>query len=339
MNRRGFMKQAAQMSVGLTTLATGVTGCRSDEKADSRRPAARPLRFGVCADVHKGVIHDADERMQTFVDRMKREKVDFVMQMGDFCTPYPDDNIELAPSNARFLAIWNTFPGPRYHVLGNHDNDGDFTWEQTMAFWGMEQRYYSFDRGGYHFVILDGNELHENRAPGYPRYIGPDQVKWLREDLAETKLPTLIFSHQSLENSEGVENAADIRAVLEEANKHAGFQKVAGSFSGHHHIDYQKAINGIHYIQINSMSYFWVGGDYIRERFSKEVEQKNPWVRYTAPYQDPLYAIFTLEPGVIKIEGTRTHWISPSPEEMNYPPKEEGNRLSTIISDRVINII
>ena len=39
-----------------------------------------PVRFGVCADVHKDIMHDADARLRAFVDRMNRERVDFVVQ-------------------------------------------------------------------------------------------------------------------------------------------------------------------------------------------------------------------------------------------------------------------
>ncbi len=28
--------------------------------------------------------------------------------------------------NLDFLKIWNSFPGEKYHVIGNHETDGDF---------------------------------------------------------------------------------------------------------------------------------------------------------------------------------------------------------------------
>ncbi|NIP96728.1 MAG: alkaline phosphatase, partial [Akkermansiaceae bacterium] len=49
-------------------------------------------------------------------------------------------------------------PGPRYHVIGNHDTDGGYQREQTVAWWKMTARYYSFDHAGTHFVVLDGND-------------------------------------------------------------------------------------------------------------------------------------------------------------------------------------
>ncbi len=56
------------------------------------------------------------------------------------------------------MTEWNRFSGPKYHVIGNHDMD--VCDKQTiMAMWGMETRYYSFDTGEYHFVVMDRNFL------------------------------------------------------------------------------------------------------------------------------------------------------------------------------------
>ena len=156
---------------------------------------SRPLRFGIITDIHKDVMHDADERLRVFVEQMEREKVDFIVQLGDFCVPKEE--------NLGFLKVWNTFKGPRYHVLGNHDTDdngqGPTTRERTMAYWKMPARFYSFDQGGIHFVVLDGNDRPADHKSGYPRFVADDQLKWLRKDLATTKKSTVIFVHQSPE--------------------------------------------------------------------------------------------------------------------------------------------
>ena len=144
------------------------------------------LRFGLCADVHKDIMHDADERLRVFIDRMIQEPVDFIVQLGDFCRPYDH--------NRAFLDVWGSFPGKRFHVLGNHETDGGFTRDQVTAHWGSPGRYYSRDMGGYHLIMLDGNGEREGRPPGYPRYIGDQQLDWLRNDLAGATAPTLVFS-------------------------------------------------------------------------------------------------------------------------------------------------
>ena len=216
--------------------------------------------------------------------------------------------------------------------------DGGFTREQTLKYWSVENKYYSFDLNGYHFVVLDGNDKKKNAAPGYARYIGPPQSDRIKNDLGKTNLPTLIFSHQGIGPAGGIENNKEIQAIFEKANDQAGFRKVVACFNGHDHLDAHTINQGIHYVQINSMSNQWLGGDYRRARFSKEIEEKYPWVSYTSPYKDSLYAIVTLQDdGVIEIEGVQSQWIPPSPFDIISPSDSKYDQIKTstpAISDR-----
>ena len=280
-------------------------------------------------------MHDADERLRTFVDRMIREQVDFIVHLGDFCRPYDH--------NRAFLDVWHSYSGKRYHVLGNHETDGGFTREQVTEYWGMPACYYSEDVGGCHLVMLDGNDERDGRPPGYPRYIGDQQLDWLRSDLAHATGPTLVFSHQSLELGDGlhvgVENELQVRAVLDEANRHATGTRVVACFSGHNHIDACNTIAGIHYVQINSMSNYWMGDEYQHVRYSPEVDDAFPWIKYTAPYQDPLYALVTLDPtGLLTIEGTATQFAGPSPWDLNFPRLDLADRIVPKIRSRTLPV-
>jgi predicted phosphodiesterase len=280
----------------------------------------RVVRFGVMTDVHKDVMHDADHRLEVFISRMIQLRPDFVIQMGDFCIPIPE--------NQGFLDIWKRFDRPRHHVLGNHDMDGDgrhrpdrayaFTPEETMAFWGMQKRYYSFDVHGVHIIVLDGNERGPEQKPYY-RYVLEKQAEWLRRDLAGTPFPTLVFIHQSLEREDGgVANQGSIRSILEQSRLNSGEGKVIACFSGHHHRDYVRRIRGILYPQINSMSYHWLGGKYAYDRYGPEIAKRYPDLKYTAPYKDPLYALVTLDRkhGFLQIEGIQSEFVGPSPWEL-----------------------
>ncbi len=323
-SRRAFLKTAA--------LASAPFLLRWDLRA--AEPAARKtLRFGLCSDPHFDVVHDGEARLRDFLTTMKKEQADFILQLGDFCVP--------KPQNRKYIELWNTFSGPRYHTLGNHDRDGGFKWEQVMKFWGMPAPYYSFDKAGWHFVVLDGNEPAPKKIPGYPRHIGEKQRAWLAADLAATKLPTLVFCHQSLEAEDNsIENRAQVRAILEKANADAGWTKVGVCFSGHHHIDHKRTINGVTYVQINSMSFSYLGDKYARTVFSPEIEKNHPFLRYTAPYRDPLFATVTLSAnGEIRIAGRTSAFIGPSPWERGVPNKPgtsvSRERLVPKISDAV----
>lgn len=324
MKRRSFIKTA----IGGSTLLVLPTSIN----ALSRQSFNKQLRFGICADVHKDIMHDADSRLQTFIDEANKQQLDFIIQMGDFCRPYD--------YNREFMEIWNSFRGAKYHVIGNHDMDGGFTREQVVEYWKSDGRYYSVDMNGIHCVVLDGNDKDPSpkRPAGYSRFLGKEQLIWLEKDLDQTKLPTLIFCHQGLDNDMGgIFNATESRLVLERANQKAGFNKVKAVFSGHHHQDYHNVINEINYVQINSMSNQWLGDNYKYIRYSKVVDKTHPWIKFTVPYKDPLWAIVEMDAGVgMNIIGQKSEFVGPSHIDLGMDKYAYGYEIVPVISDRKI---
>ena len=312
--RRQFLRRSGVILTGIHLVQTRFA-----------LPNRRTVRFGLCADVHKDLIHDADSRLQYFVDNMAEQELDFVMQLGDFCTPHD--------RNRGFLHVWNSYEGDKFHVLGNHDVDGGFSWDQTMRFYGMDTPFYSFDRGGFHFVVLDGNNKPDWHESGYPAYISREQIDWLESDLSKATGPTLVFSHQSLTDACGghVENFADVQSVLENARWNSGENKVIASINGHTHLDYASLSNNIHYLSLNSMAYFWMGADYQHSHYGGFIEQVHPALRYTVPYDAPLYAVVSIDPkGEILVEGQSARFVPPTPRELG----RDDERITAKILDR-----
>ena len=290
----------------------------------------KKVEIGIVADVHQDIIHDGFSRLSFFINAMQKRKPDFIIQLGDFSLP--------REQNQTFIDKWNSFNGPKYHVLGNHDmRDFGYKKEETMKWWKMDKRYYSFDYNNFHFIVLDGNDENPKPWNGYVRYIGPEQKLWLKDDLSKTIKPTILFSHQSLEAKGGISNRKEIRDILEEYTNKNGEPKVVACLSGHHHTDYVKSINKIPYIQINSMSYKWVGDKFQYKRFSPQIEEAFPNVSKTCPYKEPLYAVLTLdsEQEMLHIEGRETSFIGPSPNELKIPYAE---KMNPTISERNIKI-
>ncbi len=323
-SRRRFFKTSAAATLGMAGIAKA--------SAHAGHESYQPIKIGICADLHQDIMHDGPRRLTAFIDDMKTQQPDLIFQLGDFCRPYEKNQI--------ILDIWNRFPGPRFHVIGNHDTDGGFTRDDVVSFWKATGKYYSFDMKAYHFVILDGNEKNPSpdRPPGYARYIGKEQLDWLAADLNKTDLPVFVFCHQGIDNDMGgIENATQTRLVFERANREASFRKVQIVFSGHHHQDYHNTINGIHYIQINSMSYQWLGERYQHVRYSKEIDQSYPFIKDTVPYRDPLWAMMTIDHvGRFSLHGKRSVFVGPSPTELGMPSDEQGYPVVARISDRQI---
>ncbi|MGI9427230.1 MAG: metallophosphoesterase family protein, partial [Bythopirellula sp.] len=229
-----------ELLVGSSAAIAGMWLAQTARGGGPDRKKLQSISIGLAADVHQDVIHDGRARIASFVNEMNERKVNAVIQLGDFALPHKH--------NQPFLDKWNEYQGPKHHVLGNHDMDHGFSKEKTMSWWGMPSRYHSFDVGGWHFVVLDGNDKNPGNWSGYVRYIAEDQRDWLAKDLAATNAPTIVFSHQKLESDDGVANSGDVRAVLEHANREAGWQKVIACLCGHHHTDGLTEIAGIRYI-------------------------------------------------------------------------------------------
>jgi len=295
------------------------------------------VRFAICADVHQDIIHDAPRRIRTFVEEANNANVDFIIQLGDFCFPIEE--------NKPFIEEWNNFPGHKCHVLGNHDMDV-CSKQEVMVFWGMKQAYYSFDQGAFHFIVLDPNYfVEEGRFIDYEggnyfahtktrATIPPTQLEWLKKDILQTDKLVVIFAHQNMEGNSGVNNQLEIRKLFEEAN--VSKTKVIACFSGHDHDDQHTEINGIHYIRINSMSYEWVGSKYqYKERFTEEIDKYRPALKYTLPYEKPVFAIVEIDPdGLLTVKGKQGAYVLPGPDDLNV---KVDYQLSPSISDRSLN--
>jgi calcineurin-like phosphoesterase family protein len=312
------------------------TGLASSMLLFARIPDLQPknqkIKIGVIADLHHDIICDSVDRLSAFIDAMNVEDPDFIIQLGDLCIPKKE--------NLPLMDVWNKFKGPKYHVIGNHDTDGGYTREQVVEFWNAKGKYYSFDANGFHFVVLDGNEHNPSpeRPVGYARYISPAQVEWLKGDLDATTFPVIVFCHQGLDNDAGgLENGTLLRYTLEQANQKSGRQKVILVLTGHHHQDYCNYINDIHYVQVNSASYQWLGDKYKEIRYSPEVDKVHPNVKYTVPYKDPLWATIEIEHnGRIRIKGKKSVFVGSSPEKLGVDMTDYVYPIVPYISDREI---
>ena len=152
-------------------------------------------------------------------------------------------------------------------------------------------------------------------------------MSWLKQELVKSKHPIVIFSHQGFTSYRGgdgeeygVENQKQIREILESYNQQHPKTKVIACFYGHNHNDYAENINDLWYINLNAMSYKWLGEEFEHIRYSPEVDKNFKWIKYTAPYKEPLFTIVEISTeGYIKSNGKQTEYVGPSPWEIGYP--------------------
>lgn len=277
------------------------------------------LKFAIASDFHAQDIPDGKERVLSFIRTANEEDVDFIIELGDFC--------RLDSMGQEILAGWNSYKGDKYHVIGNHDMD-NYDYKEYTKGMKMPGRYYSFDKGDFHFIVLDGNNVfdgqkyyHYAKANYFVdakrrAYIDPEQMEWLKKDLAATEKKCVLFSHQSIDTF--MNNGADVRRILEDENVRSGFKKIVLAFSGHNHSNYTKEINGITYMQINSASYVWIDQPSMTEqRYPQEINEKYPLLKYSITYDKPLYAIVTLNKDEAVVKGRKSHFMPPTPQNLN----------------------
>ena len=283
---------------------------------------SKDILFGVCADVHHGTLGvDERWRVQRFVKEAEERKADFIIQLGDM-SAFPQKAQEAA-------GIFNSFSGPHYHVLGNHETERSDK-ETIMKALGMREKYYSFDAGDYHFVVLDSN--YQKQGDAYIDYgsckqdfsncyISAEQLQWLANDLAATDKRCFLFMHATCEVGDWrIQNLHQFREVLWRANEKAGYNKVTMVFSGHDHADAYRFKGGIHYYVVNSMSHKFIGSLYSdKSSHANFVEADYGRTKWLIPYKEPLYAFVRLKPnGLIQIIGKQSEYDGNSPVELHW---------------------
>lgn len=188
------------------------------------------------------------------------DDLEFIAFGGDLIEGNPTNETIHFEDIAGINAVFEDVGVPVHYCLGNHDFDG-LSHADVLGALDMAEGYYSFDAGGLHFVVLDGNYEADDDSSAYndgafdleSTYINPTQRAWLTADLAGTELATVIFIHQRLDGTGAayVDNAADVRAILESS------AKVPLVIQGHQHDNAHNLINGIHYVTMMAMT---VGG-------------------------------------------------------------------------------
>jgi len=254
-SRRDFLKASAIATANF--FAYSGCGISSNE-----------IRFGILTDSHYAdretqgnrFYKESLQKMRECVNKMNEEKVDFLIELGDF------KDQDTPPSEQSTISYLQTiesefakFRGKKYHVLGNHDVDS-ISKEQFQSIVqntniNEKATYYSFDLNGFHFIILDANyrsngiDYSKGNFDWTDANIPPVELEWLEQDLVKTQNPSIVFIHQLLDGAGDlyVRNAAEVRQILQKP------KKVLLVFQGHHHAGDYNFIEGIHYYTLKAM--------------------------------------------------------------------------------------
>lgn len=216
------------------------------ETAPSQKPAA-PEQHVFC--VFGDSRPDRDPKRLLITSRvagaMAAERPEFVLGTGD----YVDGASTLEAARKQYDDFFRAIrplqqygPVPFAAAVGNHDLSGGMAklWAQLFG-----QRYYSFDIGKAHFIILD------TQQPGQVGRIDGAQWEWLYRDLTAAQGAPLIFVvlHQPL-FPVGVHRGSSLDEYPKYRDRlHMLFAraKVSAVFAGHEHLYNRQKRDGVNY--------------------------------------------------------------------------------------------
>jgi 3',5'-cyclic AMP phosphodiesterase CpdA len=249
-------------------LGSGIMAKATGEDPVSKKK--RILRIAHITDVHIRPEHNAPARFRKCLEEIKKHKIDFFLNGGDTIYAADYDHITRERVNEQW-EIWqhcrNEIRQYEMHsCLGNHDmwwaapgkQDPMYGKEHVVKQLGIPHRYYSFDRKGWHFIILDSN----NQNAGS---LDEEQRRWLENDLANlpAATPVLCLSHYPV---------LAVCTILEGGN-HTDSSYITGLFykhsdkkitclSGHVHLQDTAVYNGVQFYCNGALSgYWWEDGD------------------------------------------------------------------------------
>ncbi|MBD3363253.1 DUF2341 domain-containing protein [Candidatus Dojkabacteria bacterium] len=309
-------------------------------------------------DLEKQYLMNARPKLRNFINSMNNWEANFIVNLGDFITAENynthygglaiNESVEL-PEQA-FKALqemeneYQKFDGNRYYVHSNHEfynlslsdihgknhilcsknpelpcgiGGQGATLNQSN---GINQSYYSFDRGGVHFVLIDlqykpHTNIHrgpEGESDYGINYMNKDQLNWLKNDLSDTRSPIIIFSPTRIDDTDYLsDEECDTSDIIEYCTNYEENPSLATSqckdfyqyrnvvnkdeiqsviadnndrvlavFQGNEHLNTRAIQDGVHYITVNA------------------ADQENTWfVNYLKVEIDPVSKLISVISG------------------------------------------
>ena len=215
------------------------------------------LELAIVTDIHYGPDSetvkgsDALRLLENNLQFLAAKSPNLLVDLGDRLT-----DVESEIDRTRLEKVAGLFKGfafPHQHLQGNHDTLPRELQETLLG--GLLQNR-SIDIAGWHLTFLN---TFDGTIGGS---LSQHDLLWLKEDLASTSLPTIIFSHQPLDGQPlkgnpifEVDYAADAhpdgheqaRQIMETSGK------IKLAVSGHTHWNHTTQVKGIHYLTVQSL--------------------------------------------------------------------------------------
>lgn len=237
--------------------------------------------FVFMTDIHVTDERDADDGLTAAIATVNQLNPDFVITGGDLIMDALNQSYGRADSlYTLYKTLQQNFNMPIYNTMGNHEVFGlyeesgispqhaDFGRNMYLKVMDYDQTYYSFDKNGWHFIVLDGIGFTPERR--YYGFIDSLQIDWLEKDLqnVDPETPIVVSTHipfvsvfgqfvnganYGMSRGEVVTNAHDVLGIFENYNLKLVLQ---GHLHEVEHIEYK----GTHFITGGAVCGAWWQG-------------------------------------------------------------------------------
>jgi 3',5'-cyclic AMP phosphodiesterase CpdA len=195
-DRRGFLKCMAWAGTGvLWTMSGGLLSSKIlGATADT---AAGDFSFVQISDSHIGFNKDANKdvigTLQKAIAKINSlpKPPDFILHTGDLSHLSEAEEFDALEQNLKQIKTGHIF-----YVPGEHDvlSDNGAQYRERFGKSTLGSGWYSFDKNGVHFIgLVNVVNTHE----GGLGILGPEQLDWLKKDLAPlaASTPIVVFAH------------------------------------------------------------------------------------------------------------------------------------------------
>ncbi len=252
-SRRSFLKNGTLLLASSTTLDRAVLVATGPETPVCRCGLLTDLHYADKPAIGSRHYRETPAKLSEAAREFGKHELSFILELGDLVDAADSVDQELEYLK-RINRDFSEISPNRHYVLGNHCVF-TLTKPEFLETVGQPNSFYSFDTGDIHFVVLDACFRSDGEPYGRKNFQWTDsglpdhELEWLRGDLQQTSLKTIVFTHQRLDVKENyaVKNAPEVRKILEDSGN------VLAVFQGHSHQNDVQDIAGIHYCTLVAM--------------------------------------------------------------------------------------
>ena len=222
---------------GLVMLLLAASAAKGGTAEGNVSPADYSIRLAVLGDRTGGAVPGIYEQIVAEISRLRP---DLVITVGDMIEGDNEDSTELERRWVEYEQIIRPLRCPIYFTPGNQDIGGQVS--EAIYRRCAGEPYYSFNHRQVHVIVLD-NSRWDNSAQ-----LPAEQIEWCRADLEahpDTRY-TIVFMHRPFWVHTTAQGLPD---TLHTLFKTFGVDAV---FTGHYHMYFSGAYDGIHYTGIGS---------------------------------------------------------------------------------------